>query len=488
MFKKVYTQQYPFDFYPTQPRYHGRHVLNRHPDGLEKCVGCELCAWACPADAIYVEGGDNTETERYSPGERYGAVYQINYLRCIFCGLCIEACPTRSLTMSNEYELALDNRQELIYTKEQLMAPLLPGMEAPPHPMRLGDDEKDYYTVESQAPLQHGEPMSAANVAGKPITGTAVEVGRHHWLSATLLAAGELAHGTVPLGEAIAFWVLGPVSLAGAIGTVLLRNAIHSALSLVATMMSLGTFYLIEQGPFLGLVQIIVYTGAIMILFLFVLMLVGRDSSDSLVETLRGQRWAAALFGVGFALLVAHRRRTRGRGHQTGRPGRAERGRVSNVNVDRRAAVHPLPVRVRADVRTADRGRRGRDGARAHRTRRARSATQKALARERIRSGRPQPLPGRACCRPATPSARPRCCRTARISRESVMVGAERASRRRASTASSARDRGASCERASEARHESDLLPGARPPRCSRSARSACSSGATRSSCSCASN
>ncbi|WP_375500648.1 NADH-quinone oxidoreductase subunit NuoI [uncultured Jatrophihabitans sp.] len=179
MFKKVYTQQYPFDFYPPHVRYHGRHVLNRHPDGLEKCVGCELCAWACPADAIYVEGGDNTEDERYSPGERYGAVYQINYLRCIFCGLCIEACPTRSLTMSNEYELALDNRQDLIYTKEQLMAPLLPGMEAPPHAMRLGADQ-DYYTVSTQAPLQQGEPQSTANVAGKPITGRAIEVGRLH--------------------------------------------------------------------------------------------------------------------------------------------------------------------------------------------------------------------------------------------------------------------------------------------------------------------
>ena len=145
MFKKRFTYRYPFEVRPTAPRYHGRHYLNRHPDGLEKCVGCELCAWACPADAIYVEGADNTEDERYSPGERYASVYQINYARCIFCGLCIEACPTRSLTMSNEYELARDSRRDLIFTKEQLLAPLLPGMERPPHPMRLGDSEKDYY-------------------------------------------------------------------------------------------------------------------------------------------------------------------------------------------------------------------------------------------------------------------------------------------------------------------------------------------------------
>jgi NADH-quinone oxidoreductase subunit I len=145
MFKKVVTEDYPFEKRPSAPRWHGRHQLNRHPDGLEKCVGCELCAWACPADAIYVEGAPNTEEERYSPGERYGRVYQINYLRCILCGLCIEACPTRALTMTNEYELADYTRESLIYEKQDLLAPLLPGMEEPPHPMRLGDSERDYY-------------------------------------------------------------------------------------------------------------------------------------------------------------------------------------------------------------------------------------------------------------------------------------------------------------------------------------------------------
>lgn len=153
MFKKVNTEQYPEEKRPTAPRFHGRHVLNRHPDGLEKCIGCELCAWACPADAIFVEGADNTDEERYSPGERYGRIYQINYLRCILCGLCIEACPTRALTMSNEYELADDSRTDLIFTKEQLLAPLVGDMQAPPHPMLLGSDEKDYYAPGWASPV-----------------------------------------------------------------------------------------------------------------------------------------------------------------------------------------------------------------------------------------------------------------------------------------------------------------------------------------------
>jgi NADH-quinone oxidoreductase subunit I len=171
MFRHVSTEQYPFDKdkFPPKPRFHGRHQLNRHPDGLEKCVGCELCAWACPADAIFVQGADNELGNRHSPGERYGAVYQINYLRCILCGLCIEACPTRALTMTNEYELADSTREKLIFEKQDLLAPLQPGMAAPPHAMVDGTTAKDYYegkvTGATPAQIDQAKAQEAAKAA-----------------------------------------------------------------------------------------------------------------------------------------------------------------------------------------------------------------------------------------------------------------------------------------------------------------------------------
>ncbi|MFJ9035269.1 NADH-quinone oxidoreductase subunit J [Streptomyces sp. NPDC102406] len=119
----------------------------------------------------------------------------------------------------------------------------------------------------------------------------------------TQLTAVTLAAGT-STGEAFQFWVLGTVAVIGALCTILMRKAVHSALCLAGTMIILAVFYLANGAYFLGIVQIVVYTGAIMMLFLFVVMLVGVTAADSLKETIKGQRWLAALCGLGFGVLL----------------------------------------------------------------------------------------------------------------------------------------------------------------------------------------
>ena len=106
---------------PKPERLHGRHVLNRYEDGMEKCIGCELCAGVCPAKCIYVRGADNDPETPTSPGERFGFVYEINYLRCIHCDLCVEACPTEAITESKLFEFSFTNREDAIYTKAELL-------------------------------------------------------------------------------------------------------------------------------------------------------------------------------------------------------------------------------------------------------------------------------------------------------------------------------------------------------------------------------
>jgi NADH-quinone oxidoreductase subunit I len=115
------TSSYPAEKRPKQPRQHGRHVLNRYEDGMEKCIGCELCAGVCPADCIHVRGLDNPVDHPVSPGERYGYIYEINYLRCIHCDLCVEACPTQAITESKLFEFSFTNRADAIYTKAELV-------------------------------------------------------------------------------------------------------------------------------------------------------------------------------------------------------------------------------------------------------------------------------------------------------------------------------------------------------------------------------
>ena len=117
------TIEYPEEKTPVYPRFRGRHKLHRFEDsGLEKCVGCSLCAAACPADCIRVVAAENTPDHQVSAGERYAAVYEINMTRCIFCGYCEVACPFDAITMGNDYELADYTRSDLIFTKEMLLA------------------------------------------------------------------------------------------------------------------------------------------------------------------------------------------------------------------------------------------------------------------------------------------------------------------------------------------------------------------------------
>ncbi len=123
MLSPTITEDYPDSPAQFQQRYRGVHVLQRDADGLEKCVACFLCAVACPANCIYIEAAENTGQKRISGGERYAAVYNIDYNRCIFCGYCVEACPTDAITHGHEFEIASYNTSTLIYRKDRLLAP-----------------------------------------------------------------------------------------------------------------------------------------------------------------------------------------------------------------------------------------------------------------------------------------------------------------------------------------------------------------------------
>jgi NADH-quinone oxidoreductase subunit I len=135
MWQKPVTIQYPEEKRPVRQRFKGRHVLKRYDNGMEKCIGCSLCSAACPADAIFVEAAENTDDERYSPGERYARVYEINMLRCIFCGYCEDACPTEAIVLGDNYELSFHDRRSSIYTKEFLLDPV--AQDGKPTPQKV---------------------------------------------------------------------------------------------------------------------------------------------------------------------------------------------------------------------------------------------------------------------------------------------------------------------------------------------------------------
>jgi len=138
VFQPPVTIQYPEQERPVRERFKGRHALKRYDNGLEKCIGCALCAAACPADAIWVEAAENTDEARFSPGERYAKTYEINMLRCIFCGYCEDACPTEAIVLEHDFRLAFTDRRDAIYTKDMLITPPAAGLEGTPRQTEPG--------------------------------------------------------------------------------------------------------------------------------------------------------------------------------------------------------------------------------------------------------------------------------------------------------------------------------------------------------------
>jgi NADH-quinone oxidoreductase subunit I len=153
------TVSYPEQKRPVSDNFRGRHRLYRYENGLERCIGCQLCAAACPSQAIYVGAEENDPERPVSFGERYAKVYEINMIRCIFCGFCEEACPVEAIRLGPEYELADFDRHSLVYTKEMLLEPEKYAPASQYHP-----------DVDHPRGPVGGLPIDEAAVSGSPET------------------------------------------------------------------------------------------------------------------------------------------------------------------------------------------------------------------------------------------------------------------------------------------------------------------------------
>ena len=254
IFNKPITQEYPEFKRPVYPRFRGRHRLHVHENGLEKCVGCSLCAAACPADCIRVVAAENTADNRVSAGERYARIYEINMSRCIFCGYCELACPFDAITLGNEFEISEYSRDDLIYTKDMLLA----------------------------------EPMKKVPVADRELYDTPIPAYKSSLLMGNFLVW--------------AIWILAAAGCLGSgLAVITFTNPFFSALALIGNLGSLAVLFLLASAEFVAAAQVLVYAGAVMVMFLFVIAYLGDRSAGPLVG---GPSWISLAAIVAAAALL----------------------------------------------------------------------------------------------------------------------------------------------------------------------------------------
>ena len=311
-----------------------------------------------------------TADDPVSPGERYGFVYEINYLRCIHCDLCVEACPTEAITETKLFEFSFTNRQDAIYTKAELLV----GDDGRPQHLpwedwRPGEDQHTSAwmraTVARRRRRLRGHasagPASSATACAPPEKGQAVSRTADARRPTTTTTTGTTAtdHGASTV-ESVIFCVCALIVLGGAFGVIWSRNPVHSALSLVATLFGVAVLFLNQNAQLLAAVQVIVYTGAIVVLILFVLMLLGVDSDEDIdAEPLVGQRTLAAIAAV--ALFVHRVRRVRHRRHRgrhrhpelRQRPDRHHAARPTSPAASRSIPSWPPSTTARTSTRSA---------------------------------------------------------------------------------------------------------------------------------------
>ena len=217
-FKPKATINYPYEKGPISPRFKGEHALRRYPNGEERCIACKLCEAICPAQAITIEA------EPREDGSRRTTRYDIDMTKCIYCGLCEEACPVDAIVEGPNFEFATETREELLYDKDKLLA--------------------------------NGDRWEARDRAS-PGTGRALS------MIATL-----------------AFYVFSVILLASAAMVVSSRNPVHSVLFLILSFFNAAALFLLVGAEFLAMILVIVYVGAVAVLFLFVVMMLDIDFAE----------------------------------------------------------------------------------------------------------------------------------------------------------------------------------------------------------------